>query len=449
MVVTAFAVTTPLEVSLLIFIAVMPLTTVAAFNLGDNSVLIYHLVWLVVALRIVGLRTRARKPMRYPFLPFLLFALGTTPLALLNSDMTVIGVDGNIANVAFSLQQYAQLVYLAMAISTAWIYQYALEQGVVSLRRLMRAVDAGLVLVVIAALLQLVVPADVVTSLYRNSLNVGFVGEGDRISSTFNEPSMLSLYLVPLLVFKIVGLTKKFKLLDFIFIALGLLVCFLNNSSSAFLGLAVAFAPAIWILLTRGKKLLLSPTVIVLLCVVGVFATVAISSGMLDKPLSSLLFKLAGEGESGGVRSLNLNNTIEIFFECPLIGIGWGTIRCESLLASWLAMMGVVGVILFAVPVVRLLGSLFRGDLACLQFGCYLVIALVILAVSVPEPYYLTLWMMVGVAEHLAQSRKTVAALPSDGRAVQGDSEATCMALCTDVPSVSKSAPRVSGVHAT
>ena len=76
---------------------------------------------------------------------------------------------------------------------------YMTRLGLVSVKSFVIALNAGLVLVLLGALFQLLLPVDIVSELYRNHVHTMYTFNKSRISSTFLEPSMLSLYLVPMM----------------------------------------------------------------------------------------------------------------------------------------------------------------------------------------------------------------------------------------------------------
>lgn len=352
----------PVGKAFLLLVLCAPLTTVAVFNLGENSVLVYHLIWAIVAIKVVVLRIKSGKRMKTPWLPFLVFCLASTLLALFNGDVLVVNIDARLANVAFSFQQYTQWAYLAMAISTAWFTTYLLDTGKIGTSDLLNWLDAGLVVVIVVAFLQLVVPAEILNEFIRNSVHTGYKSVGARLSSTFQEPSMLSLYLVPMMGMHVIRFAYQPNAKSAVLVLLSLVVCLMNNSSSAALGLIVLpVFVSVW-LFVHANSARVSAIVFVAVCIVMVVLTVSASLGAFDNFVSTLLSKLGGEGVSGSIRSYNAALAADVFLGHPIIGVGWGTVRSEALLTTWLAELGLVGAVLFAKSLINLLRSLLSGS---------------------------------------------------------------------------------------
>lgn len=403
------------EKCFLLLVVTAPLTTVAVLNISDSSICIYHLVWLVLSVRMILLYAKKQVPITMIFGPFLLFCLASTFLAFFNGDVVVKGVDGGFASVQPSFQQYTQWGYLFIAVSTAWYAMYMTRLGLVSVKSFVIALNAGLVLVLLGALFQLLLPVDMVSELYRNHVHTMYTFNKSRISSTFLEPSMLSLYLVPMMGIHLFKLLSRPNWRSGILLLASLAVCLQNNSSSAFLGLGVlaAFFVSLCLFSPRSVKiphmgLVVSTVVFVLLLVVGV-------SGMFDSSIATLLTKLnigssaSSVSVSGMERSESMSLMAQVFAEHPLVGVGWGTARGYDLLTTWAAEIGLVGLLLFFVPligsIVGLLrsarkddGGFFGGGSCDVAFVAYLICATAILLVSVPEPYYLSFWLVVGVS---------------------------------------------------
>ena len=388
----------PIKRSLLLLILSAPMTTVAVCNVGENCILIYQLLWFVLACKTSCLAFVSKRNLSFPLLAFLVYSLCTIPVVLLCGNELIINVDAELANPVLSFQQITQLAYLFIAISTAWMVFFCLRQGVVEKEDILRWNDYACCFVIVVAFLQLIMPAQVITEYLRNSIHSGYIWEGSRVSSTFQEPSMTSLYLAPIIAMKCLQLVERPRLFDFILLVGSLIVCIMNSSSSALLGFA-AMALSFVYLFGRSKCKFSIPRAAIVLCSCAfVFMLFVIAVGGLNETVSALMKKLAGQNVSGQTRSFNQELMMGVFYRHPIFGIGWGTARAEGLGPTWLSELGLIGILLFAIPVIKTLHKLtFRGFYGAQLFS-YLVTALAILMISAGEPYYLPFWIMFGLA---------------------------------------------------
>ncbi len=381
----------------LVLVVCSPLTTIAVFNLSGTSVLIYHLVWLVVAVKfLLKLRGESER-LNKLFVPFLAFTLCSISFSLFSAGTVVVNVDNVYSTVKPSFQQFTQWIYLFVAVSTTIMAEYLLRTGSLDAQRLYRALDVGLVIVLAAAFLQLILPADVVTSLFRNSVHATYLGSGARISSTFQEPSMLSLYLIPMTCIHLVRILRKPNVFSIVVVVLSLVVCVLNNSSAAFLSLigSVLFILVAQCRLFGGGKI----SHVQILSVLGFLAVLGAVglTGVFGDSIAHMADKMMGEGVSGVERGDSIELMWSVFLAHPFVGIGWGTARCATFFC-WLAELGIIGASFAYVPVLIILKRLWANLHGGFAIMAYLVSAFLILIAVSSEVYYLSLWIVLGLA---------------------------------------------------
>lgn len=388
------------RISLLLLVASSPLTTIAVLSVGKETIELYHLLWLVLAVKIVYFRIKTGEPLRKPWVWFLLFCLFSIVFALFSTGALVVNPDGEVAYVRFSFQQFTQWGYLLTAVTTAWFVMYGLRSCLVELRSVLIALDIGLVLVLSVAFLQFVLPADLITELFRNSAHVIYKSAGERISSTFSEPSFLSAFLVPMTALHCVRMIRKPNFFSVAVILLSTVVAILSQSSSALIGFAVLGVVLLVFAISRFTYEGIHPITIVCAALGALVLAVLIFAGAFDKVVIVLIAKLDKGNSSGIDRSFSMNLHWHVFLDHALTGVGWGTARSKDLLTTWLAELGAVGFALFLVPFVRLcsrLCSMKNEDRAVgLGVFSYLVVAVAIMFISVAEPYYLPFWIVAG-----------------------------------------------------
>lgn len=389
-------------------------TTTSVFNIANNSILLYQPLWLIVAVRTLRLYRKEKRAPKLIWLPFLGVCLFSIPLALFNGDVEVTDIDGLHATVKFSIQQFTQFAYLFIAISTTWITAYLLKLKIIGWKRVQKSILLGFTFAITVAILQRIVPVEIMNQTIRNSCNTNYnFTMRDRLSGPFNEPSMLSLYLLPLMaciVAKfIVNVTPKDRSLPLaVLFLMALIICFSNQSSSAFLGFAVIMLLSCIAMYKKVRKTSSKVQILVALAIVIGFYLLLLS-GVLEEPLSAMISKFQGQGESGSIRMDNLMMGVGVFLSHPILGVGWGTIRTESLLATWLAEIGLVGFMAFVVPLFTMMRAVSsESEEISLPFVFYFVTYLVILFISVGEPYYLTSYFVAGMMQHVVANQGEV-----------------------------------------
>ena len=359
-----------LRTSFMLLVVTAPLTTVAAFNISDSSVLIYHLVWLAFTVRFVLYELGERTRLDTTWLPFLLWCLCSIPLVLFHTDTVVLNIDDVYANAAFSTQQLTQWAYLLIAIATAVYAECLLRKKVVFVDDVIGWLEAGLVLVLAIALLQQFMSVDFMNTYFRNSAHTGYNWNTSRLSSTFSEPSFLSLYISPLVALVGVRMVYRSTLKGAVLIVGSLLLCLQNQSSSAVVGVAIAAVVVTAVFLGRSLKVRV-PHAIYLVVIVAIAAcTFAALAGAFDSIVSSALSKLSGEGNSGTLRSQAFNHMMGVFADNFVLGIGYGTVRSYDLVSTWLSELGIVGCALFFAPFAATVVALLRGTNSAAGGGC-------------------------------------------------------------------------------
>ena len=404
LIIVAVALFLPIRKSYAVLILTAPLTTIAVIGIGNNNILIFQLVWLVFTIKFLILVIKNRYKLNLTLVPFLVVTALTIPLSLLNSDVMVVNVNSQLAYIDFSFQQLTQWMYLFIAIATAIESELLLRESYIDKDYILKFLDIGMCIVLILALLQLFIPADIFTTYFRNSVHAGYTNIGGRISSTFQEPSMLSLYLLPLLAMHLKRIIDKPNIRSAVLIGVSLYVCMLNNSSAAFLALLVAI---IFVVIVEFKAMFTSTfSLTKVLCLLSfVLVVIAIlNSGVFDANIEHMIEKTNGGGISGAERLLWVEHTWNVFLEHPFIGVGWGTSRC-AVVICWLSELGIIGCSFVLVPLVFLLVKLWKGKDLSHELMAYLVTILVLYIFVSSEIYYLTLWIIVGLSMYITSSK--------------------------------------------
>lgn len=344
------------------YILCAPLQTVSVFNVGGSSVMFYHLIFLTLLIKyIVRVLKQRKMSVNLPldFMLFLVWSFITIPLAVFNTDEVVYKVSGGYGNVAFSFQQFTQFAYLLMNFLVCIILSDLLADNVIDMKGVKKVINYGFIMVMVLAIIQMFVSPKICTLLYRNSINATYLNNL-RISGPFQEPSMLALYAAPLCG---IYLSKVFYHQDFryiLHILLFMIVLMQNRASSSIVGLAIVtliflISAVYQFVIKKNVKLLdKNKTYMLAAATLVVAAIMTIVYGNKISAMISLVgSKFAGNGISGSERTYMVQYHLEIFSRHWLAGIGYGTLRSLDLLSTMLCSGGIIGFMLYVIPVLR------------------------------------------------------------------------------------------------
>lgn len=309
-----------------------------------------------------------------------------------------------------NLTQYAYLIFgfLIYMSCTKYIINSKFDE-----KKILDLIAIASIVVIMLGFLQLVIPIDKYDSLFRtisNKLNDGVNGIV-RISSVNSEASKLSLFSAPITVMYLNGLKNKYN--RFIYVAtmlLFILISILNNSSTYFVAILVCFViqlilKSLSIFTTNIKSNYMKISwktifIFYFLCFLLVFAIFVYKEKVIYN-LNTIIAKYNSEITSGIERNETNKITMTLFYNYLLTGVGFGSTRSLDLLSGWLACIGLTGVmpfIYFVFSRIKLLYKNRNNDINYMLFGLILT-TMIALCISVPEPYYLYIWIYFSIAD--------------------------------------------------
>jgi hypothetical protein len=223
-----------------------------------------------------------------------------------------------------------------------------------------------------------------------------------RISSTFWEPSLLG--------YNFVGCLGLF-LLGGRSVALGVLtlcVLMLSTSSLGYFGLIALVG--VWLVLDKqvsGSVKARIGAAVALTCL----AFIAIDYLWLDSQALNDLVLNKADSSSGVGRSTADALALRTFIESVGFGVGVGSTRASSFLATLLATTGIPGVVAFGAFAATLVVGLYRGADAASRQLCFALIGfLIVWIIAIPDLVQATFWLVAGVASgHLRRQPRAVA----------------------------------------
>lgn len=218
-----------------------------------------------------------------------------------------------------------------------------------------------------------------------------------RLKSLTGEPSMAAFTLIPFWIYAIHLKKKKTHL----FILLCLLLTF---SGTATLGIIIYAVSRLFIFMPKLKYyIFFLPTALLLYFLNFEW----INTNFLD----SLFGKMQLSDASGVARFSIFSSNMDFFGSLnvyhKLFGVGFGYTRSTDYFSTVLTSNGVIGLIilsiLFLYPVVKLKNTYENVGLKCI-----ITVTFVLMMVSVPEIYYLSTWLFLGIAYNQLRAEKAL-----------------------------------------
>lgn len=381
------------------------LTTVAFFYISNESVLVFHAVFLVLLIKFLPYLFKSRQitSVSGVFILFLVWCFITIPFSFFNSNTYVLNINNVYSYVSFNFQQITQYAYLCIGFFTCIICNVLLINKKINQNTIIKVIDISYLVALCLALLQLVIPASICSELFRNSINASYKFDGARISGPFNEPSMLALVCTPLFCGYFYKLTNKFSLKYFLYVLLFIIVMLNNKSSSAVIGtfiglLFIVLANIVNLKIRIKKKHLLWIIFFICFILIGTFLT----SDLLSNMMNIAVQKLKGEGISGSERTASFVHHMRVFSEHFLFGIGYGTVRSYDLLSTWACEVGIIGLLLYFIPIILLCFKLLKVKTELsIQLMINIIVYNAILFSSTCEIMFLQIWIIYGISYYI------------------------------------------------
>jgi hypothetical protein len=300
-----------------------------------------------------------------------------------------------------------QAFYLVVNLMLFSIASYLVATREHGVRWALKGVACGLAFACLLGLYQLIAfyaglpwPTEVINS----NTGVGqfpdqMAGGIKRITSTFWEPSLLGYNFVGCLGLFLLGGRAP---------ALGVLalcVLMLSTSSLGYFGLVALVA--IWLVLDRrvagGTKVRIGAAV-----ASTCLAFIGIDYLWLDSQALNDLVLNKADSSSGVGRSTADALALQTFIESAGLGVGVGSTRASSFLATLLATTGLAGVLAFGAFAVTLVQACYRrADDESRQMCFALIGFLIVWVIAIPDLVQATFWLVAGVASgHLRREAR-------------------------------------------
>lgn len=318
---------------------------------------------------------------------------------IFSKGIIVLNPDNIYEPIGFKFQMITQYAYLLLGFLIFIATLIILKNIKFEIKDMVSISRYVIILFNVMMILQLVLPIELYNTIFRDisASNNQMVGQMIRLTGPTYEASILSMTCLPFL--GVLILAGKSKI-DFITIIISIALIITTKSSTFLIGIiSLLFLSLVYwipILLNLIKTINKKRKIIYLLIL---FFSIIVMCFFIKDPFILLLDKLNGNGESGSLRLGAFYHHINIFKGNFITGVGFGTIRSYDLLSTWLASLGIIGFGSFIIYLIFLIYKLFRNrqNFIYIQF---LIVIFISLFLSVPEPYYLFIWMGIGIAQY-------------------------------------------------
>lgn len=245
-----------------------------------------------------------------------------------------------------------------------------------------------------------------------------------RINSIAVEPSMFALNLVGILPILAILWLSEFEIFSnrilnevfFIFnIIFTTVIALLTTSSSAYLGIAIVFILSILVVfrlsLKNGKIyknkykvkriIIIGIISVIFICGIMIFKF-GISIDMLNDVIKTVTVDKMNN-QSGLDRFAAMKQSLELFKNSPILGIGWGSYRSYDLFTNLLALTGILGFGSFLMYIIYAIISALKSITRYNEgykyaFIISIIATFSILMIGIPDLTFAYIWIFITLA---------------------------------------------------
>lgn len=374
------------------------LTTSAVLTVGDNSITVPHFMALIFCIRIVY-DLYNNKLVLYN-LPKSVYVYILYCIAVSIIGVIVFIMPNRIDALKHTsiTSMIIQLVYLIMSISTLWGVLILIRNKKIGIKEFDKALNLASIFVFMLAIFQLI-NIELFNKFFvtrQGQAIIQYLASGKvRITTTFNEPSMLAVFLILALTYNVFKVCMNYSNnKNTLYYILGyIIVGFLSRGSTFVLALGIISLIVLYFIYKNLSKkqfcyIILGFSVLILI-------VNFIGNNIIISEVMNLINKALGHGVSGSERLSSLINMIKLSFKSILIGFGYGAIRSNDLFSTLLVNTGIIGVVLFIKLIYDSIEFSDKENEKKVGIKVAILLTIVMMFISVPEPYFAFMWIFI------------------------------------------------------
>ncbi len=419
------------------FISAFTATSMINFPKSRNSVLCYYIVGSFLILKVIYelvIRRYTLKKIKIlnGLFYFMVYVTISLILPIVYSNNTLVFTpDSPFTYISFSSQNITQYIYLLFAF-IIYLASYIVFTNEIKVD-IKKMINVTSFAVIILGFLQFFMNHIYFDLIFRTNYShlVQYLETGlTRISSVTNEPSMLALFVTPISVYYFINIINGFKKknlhkFDIVIFVMIIITSLLNRSSSFYLAIAIIFIVLIIdflreifnkknkefiqaFIMDKVYKFIKENRIKSTIITIILLAIFLILFKIVGHRFLILGLKLLGLDDSGSTRMELFSYHMGIFLKNLFTGVGFGTLRSNDLLSMWCAQVGLIGI----VPIIYYFTSRFiylfktRNDGDNRSVLYLILTSVIILVTSVPEPYFIYVWIYIALGEALYNKKE-------------------------------------------
>lgn len=418
------------------FMSAFTATSMINLTNSRNSILCYYIVGSFFIVKviyelIIKRYTLKKVKILNGLFYFMIYVTISLVLPIVYSKNTLVFTpDSPFTYISFSIQNITQYLYLLFAF-IIYIASYIVFTNEIKVD-MKKIIDITAFTIIILGFLQFFTYHMHFDFLFRTNYAhlVQYLETGlTRISSVTNEPSMLALFITPICVYYFVNIInglrkKKLYKFDIAMFLMIIITSLLNRASSFYLAIAIIFIILIIdllkeifnkknkefiqdVLTNKVYKFVKNNKFKSIIVSIILLALLFVLFKIVGYRFLILALKLLGLDDSGSTRMELFSYHMGIFLKNLFTGVGFGTLRSNDLLSMWCAQVGLIGMI----PIIYYFTSrfiyLFKNRNEENNRGVFYLIltTIIILVTSVPEPYFIYMWIYMALGDSLYNKR--------------------------------------------